>query len=299
MPGDPSREGARRRAFLIALLFAPATLVAAAPHISFSRVVSPPYGFAPGQSIAVIYAIGDNANVSLFVDDFVDVVDRAGTLRIENAVENNRHSFEGADYRRLRRDHPADRYLGVSAFTCSGTEHRGTGSERDALGQRIQRQHVWLDATCEARIEVRDGRGQHLMTVSVRGEGTSPRVASLAPEDRDVAYAQAARYAAFNAAELMTPRLVRETIELDPSAPAFEEGMSMIDSDRLADARAIWEVELRRNRSSAALNYDLGVLCEAAGDVSATRKYLAAAVRLAPQDPRYRQEMKRAGAGRP
>ena len=73
----------------------------------------------------------------------------------------------------------------------------------------------------------------------------------------------------------------------------------MIDSNRLADARAIWEVALRRHRDSAALNYNLGALCEAAGDVKSARKCLEAAVRLAPNEPRYRQEMKRAGQRRP
>ncbi|HJT16146.1 MAG TPA: hypothetical protein VJ853_02095 [Thermoanaerobaculia bacterium] len=261
-------------------------------------MTSPPYGFAAGQRIAVVYAIGDNQNVAAFVDDFVDTVDRAGTLHIENDVENNQHPFD-ADFKKLRHRHPADRYVGVSAFTCSGSEHRAEGSEHDAYGNRIRRVHAWVDAVCDARLEVRDDRGQHLMTISVRGEGTSPRSTSLTSEDREVAFEQAARYAAFNAADMMTPRTVKETIELDASAPEFEEGMSMVESDRLADARAIWEIALRRHRDSAALYYDLGAICEAAGDGRAARKYFESAGRLAPNNALYRQEMKRAGERRP
>jgi len=158
---------------------------------------------------------------------------------------------------------------------------------------------MWVDAVCEARLEVRDNQGQHLMTISVHGQGTSPRSASLSTEERQVAFEQATRYAAFNAADMISPRTVRETIELDPSAPSFEEGMAMVDSDRLADARAIWEIALRRHRDSAALNYNLGAVCEAAGDLRAARKYFEAAVRLAPNETLYRQQMKRAGERRP
>src|SRR5262249_1027884 len=109
----------------------------------------------------------------------------------------------------------------------------------------------------------------------------------------------AARYAALNAAEMITPRVVKETIELEERAPSFEEGMAMIDANRLQDARAIWEVALQRNRNSAALNYNLAAVCEAAGDAASAKKYFQSAVRLAPNESRYRAEMRRAGSGRP
>jgi len=163
----------------------------------------------------------------------------------------------------------------------------------------VQKVHAWIDAACEARVDVRDDRGQHVLSMNVHGEGTSPRSTSLTDEDRQVAFDQAARYAALNAAEMITPRVVKETIELDESAPSFEEGMSMIDANRLQDARAIWEVALQRNRDSAALNFNLAALCEAAGDSASARKYFQAAVRLAPNDNRYRAEMRRAGSRRP
>jgi len=175
----------------------------------------------------------------------------------------------------------------------------GTGSERDAYGSRVQRLHIWLDAECAARLDIRNDRGRNLMTLNVRGEGTSPRSTALSAEERDVAFEQAARYTALNAAEMITPRIVRETIELDDSAAAFDEGMAMIQANRLADARAIWEVALRRNRGSAALNFNLGAVCEAAGDLPAARKFFQSAIRLAPLEPRYREEMKRVGERRP
>src|SRR5207244_8183543 len=110
---------------------------------------------------------------------------------------------------------------------------------------------------------------------------------------------QASRNTALNAAKTITPRSVSETIELDDSPAAFDEGMAIIQANRLADARAIWEVALRRNRGSAALNFNLGAVCEAAGDLPAARKFFQSAIRLAPLEPRYREEMKRVGERRP
>jgi Flp pilus assembly protein TadD len=94
-----------------------------------------------------------------------------------------------------------------------------------------------------------------------------------------------------SAAEAITPRVVRESIELDDTAPAFEEAHSMIVADRLADARAIWESSLRRHRDSAPLYFDLGAVCEALGDVTSARKYFEQAQQLAPGDARYRSEV--------
>ena len=65
--------------------------------------------------------------------------------------------------------------------------------------------HIWIDASCEARLDIRDDHGQHVMTINVRGEGTSPRASTLSNEEREVAFDQAARYAAFNAADMITP----------------------------------------------------------------------------------------------
>jgi tetratricopeptide (TPR) repeat protein len=138
---------------------------------------------------------------------------------------------------------------------------------------------------------VRNENGRRLFTFNVRGEGTSPRAISLSEEEADVAYEQAARYAALNAADMITPRLIRESIELDESAPAFDEGLAMIHSDRLEDARAIWEAALRQHRDSAPLHYNLGAVCEAIGDVAAARRYLQSAVKLSPRERRYRDEL--------
>ncbi len=94
-----------------------------------------------------------------------------------------------------------------------------------------------------------------------------------------------------NAAEAITPRLVKESIELDPGAPSFDEAYAMITADRLADARAIWEASARRHRDSAPLFFDLGAISEAMGDLTAARRYFELALQRSPQDVRYKTEL--------
>ena len=276
------------------VLVAAAVLLGAASafaaRVSFVRVVPATYDLAPAERLAFIYAIGDSEHISDFVIDFIDAADRAGAYRVDNAVENNHHlvADEGALHL-LRREHPADAYLGITAFSCQPTDRSAEGSARDTAGERVKRVNRWVDVVCEGRLHVMDANGRKLFSYTVRGEGTSPRAAVLTHDEREVAYAQAAHYAAVTALEAITPRKVRESIELDETAPAFDEAYAMITSERLADARAIWEAALHHHRDSAALRFNLGAVCEAAGDAKAARDYYQSAVRLS-SDRRYARE---------
>ena len=281
-----------KRVFLAAaILLSAGKVLAASPRITFVRTLPATYSLAPAERLVVIYAIGDTEQVNAFVADFVDAVGRAGTYHIEDQAENNHHLLiDDAAIQRLRREHPADAYIGVTAFTCSGTDHSAEGSERDSTGERVKRLHHWIDAACQGRVHVMDGNGRRIVSYTARGDGTSPRSTSLSDDERAVAYQQAAHQAAFSAAEAITPRKVRETIELDETAPSFDEGYAMVNSERLRDARAIWEGALQRHRGSAALRFDLGAVCEAEGDLRAARDYFAGAVKLSAGDKRYARE---------
>jgi Flp pilus assembly protein TadD len=149
---------------------------------------------------------------------------------------------------------------------------------------------VWVDARCVARIDV-DVKG-HRSSYYVKGEGTSPRVEELTNEEREIASEQATRYAAFDAAERLKPRRVRESIPLDDAAPAFEAGMQLIELDRFADARAVWERALRQQPRSAPLRYNLGAVCEALGDPKAAELHYRTARDLAPEEKRYAIELR-------
>src|SRR6202030_1826069 len=118
----------------------------------------------------------------------------------------------------------ADVCLAIDPFTCEGKEGHAEGSEHDVDGGRVKRTHHWMDATCSAHIDVlRAADGSKTGSFTVRGQGTSPRSIALTDDERAVAFTQAAYYAAVVAAESITPRAIRESIELDPEAPAFDE----------------------------------------------------------------------------
>jgi len=251
------------------------------------------HDLAPAERLAVIYAIGDSIKIEAFLEHFVDLVSRAGLLRITNAVENNHHLIvDDVSMRAVRRQHPADVYLGINRFTCSGEERSAEGSEYLDSGERVKRMHHWIDAVCSARVDVVGADGKQLFSYTVRGEGTSPRSASLTEDERDVAYEQAARYAAVIAADEITPRSVREAIELDDTAPSFEEGFAMISSDRPEDARSIWQAAASRHSESASLYFNLAAVSEAIGDLPAARDYYEKATLLSPKERRYATELR-------
>lgn len=268
--------------FLLALFAVPV-------RVTFIRTVPATHDLK-AERVAVAYAIGDNEKVTSFVDYLVAYAGRGGTIRIENVVENNKHmgSFSEKALQSLRKNHPADAYIGVSLFTCAGAERRGEIGETNAGGERVRSKVQWLDAVCSAKLDIRNANGKPLASFMTHGEGTSPRVAVLGNDERDIAYEQAARFAAIAAAESFVPRMIRESIELDDRAPAFEDAVVLVKGDRLEDARALWETALTRHRTSASLHYNLGAVAEAAGDIEAADRYFRSAAQLAPADSRFR-----------
>jgi tetratricopeptide (TPR) repeat protein len=274
------------------LLVYSGSALAVPPRIAFARRLPAVHDLGKAERLAVIYAIGDSNKIDTFLDRFVDLVTRSG-LRIENDVENNHHlRIDEDSFRIIRRSHPADAYLGVKRFTCSGIEKSAEGSEHLESGERVKRLHHWIDAVCSARIDVLDIEGKKMFSYSVHGDGTSPRMTELTEDDRDVAYEQAARFAAVIAADEIMPRTLRESIELDDKAPSFEDGFAMISSERLVDARAIWQSAAARHQDSAALFFNLAAVSEAIGDVEAAHRYYERAVRLAPKERRYAIELR-------
>lgn len=275
-----------------ALLAWPAA--AAPPRISFVRTVAPPHDLGGARVAGVVYAVSDTDAIDGFLEAFAAHANRGGILEVFVAADR-RHLFgetiAGPALESLRREHPADVYLGVRQFTCVSTPESGEGSARASDGTRAARRDVWTATTCRARIDVIDAAtGKRRLTFTASGEGKSSRVREITGEERAAALAQAARYAAINAAEGITPRRVRETVELDPSAPALEETIPLLEAERYAEARDAWKAALARGRASPSLHYNLGVISEALGDVAAAQRHFREALRLAPGEPRYRVE---------
>ncbi|HEX7190925.1 MAG TPA: hypothetical protein VF381_05060, partial [Thermoanaerobaculia bacterium] len=249
-----------------------------------------------GDDIVIIYAIGD-APKDTFVDTFLDRTNRSEELRIAaelDHIKTLRGEWPDAiTIQRLRREHPADVFLGVNHFTCSSTERGAQGSEHTSGGERVKRHHVWADAVCRARLDVIDpATARRLFSFEVRGEGTSPRVTELTEEERSIAVEQAAHFAGVQAAEMVTPRRIKESIELDARAPEVERAMLLIDAGRLAAARNVWQRQLERSPDSAPLHFNVAAVSEALGETSVAREHYGAAVRLAPKERWYQLELK-------
>jgi hypothetical protein len=282
--GKPMRP--RGLALLLVLTVSP-LLGASSPRVTFERLLPAPHDLGAAEEVALVLTIGDTPKVASFVDHFLHQIDRSGTLRIRDVRARGLAFNANA----LRRGEPADVYLAVRSFTCANELHGGEEGAHDVDGKRIRLRQVWAEATCTARMEILSASGQR-SSYAIKGEGASAHVADITDEERDEALEHAARYAAVRAAEQITPRRVRESIILDETAPAFEEGMAMIDANRLADARQIWETAFRSNPRSAALHYNLAAVSEALGDRKAAEQHYNTARSIAPKEARYSSELK-------
>jgi hypothetical protein len=265
-------------------------------RLDFMRRIPARYDLTHANEIVIIYGIGDNDSIETFVAEFADHANRSGPIHLTDVTAHGAHFIgQKPDERtiaRLKRQNHADAYLGVNRFTCETVIRSGEGSTTDYEGSRVRRRHEFVDARCRAQVEVFDGTtGARTLTFDIAGEGTSPRVPKVGEEEAMIARESAARYAGIAAADAITPREVRETIELDASAPLFDRGMAQIDAGRLHAARTLWESLLPQYPASAPLLYDIAAVAEAEGDTGAACTYLERAMSAAPGDRKYRDAL--------
>jgi len=268
-----------RVSLAVVLCLAASPLALAAPRITFDRHIAAPHDLGDAEEVALVHAIGDSSKVEAFIARFVEQVNRSGRLRMRDARQESEKN-------RTR----ADALLSVKSFTCDQRTGGAEGNAYDVDGKRVKRRFVWVDSTCMARVDVAVGRQRS--SFYVKGDGTSPRVLDLTDEERNIALEQAARYAAVDAAERITPRRVRESILLDDTAPAFDEGFARVDVGEYADARKIWERALAGAPRSPALHFNLAAVCEALGDRKEAELHYVAARQLAPSEGRYVSELR-------
>ena len=286
----------RRLRYVCAFVVVLAATRADAARIVFDRIVPARVSLRGAQDLLVTYAIGDNEKIATFLDTLVEQANRSDTLRVVD-VTHIEHSTERSHrWRRVPRyveqRTPADAFLRVETFTCTTSQRSGQVGSYDYNGNRVHRTVRWIDAVCNAHVDIIAKRNnEKIAEVSVRGEGTSPRVDELTASETDTALDQAARFAAISAAEEITPRRVRETIALADNAPEFARGMAEVNADNFDEARRIWEDALKRHPASAELEFNLAAVCEAMQDLDAAEKHYAAAGRLAPGERRYRYEL--------
>jgi len=272
-------------ALFLAMFFSIAAF-GAQPRIVFVRIIPAPHDLGKTEQVAIIGAIGDTFGVESMVEHLVEQTNRSGTLRMQDA-RADRYTLLIDSLRKSG----SDAFIAVRAYTCATEERSGLGSVHDIDGKRVLRPEKWIEAKCTARVEVLTSDGTR-SNFAIKGEAASAHVATLSEEEREDALLHAARFAAINAAEKITPRRTRETVLLDDTAPAFEEGFAMIESGRPEEARAIWEQEMRRQPRAAALRFNLAAVCEALGDRKAAEQHYVAAGQLAPQETRYTHELR-------
>lgn len=274
---------------LLLLLAAPFA-TAASPRLAFTRTI--PARHTLGERALIVYAIGDNSGLETFVETLVEHGSRDELPQLESLTERRQYflhdPIDEKTLHTLQHRHPADAYLGVRTFHCSAVPKRGAGSAVDADGKHVDVTVEWVEARCSGTLDAASGvDGKHLFTLHVQGSASSAHVTELTNDEAQSAMQLAAHYAAIHAAEEFTPRIVRETVELDEEAPSFDEVMPMIDAGRLDDARAIWEAAVGQHHKSAPLQFDLAAVCEALGDTDAARRHYQAAISLAPHEKRY------------
>ena len=271
---------------LLQVAIAP-VLLGATPRISFERVIPAPHDLGRIEEVAIVGAIGDDPRIEQFLAIWMEQTNRSRTLRMRDI------RFTTG---------PADAHVDVKTFRCSTTQREGEVSTRDADGKRVRRRGFAVDAVCTAKIAVLSRTLQPLFAFEVKGEGSSPRALTVTDEERVEALEDAARHAALAAAERITPRRVRETVTLDETAPFLEEATSLLDGGRLREVRTLWEAEAKKHPKSAAVQFNLGAVCEALGDRKAAEKHYTAARDLAPHERRYKTELRLfmlRGSGRP
>ena len=271
-------------ALLLSLLVSTVAL-AGPPRVIFERIIPAPFDLGDAEQVALISAIGDGIHVEFLAEHLVEQINRSGTLRMHDA-RSFHHPFI---LEVLKKKEPADAFMVVRAFTCASTDRGGEGSEKDPDGKRVRRQELWVEAKCNGRVELMTASGERL-SFPIKGEGASSHVREIGDEEREDALMHAARFAAIDTAEKIAPRRVRESIPLDETAPAFDEAFSMIEAGRLADARAVWVRELRKQPRLAPLHFNLAAVCEALGDRTAAEQHYAAARQIAPDEKRYLNE---------
>jgi hypothetical protein len=266
-------------AVLVALvsgaLLAPA--VQAASRLVFERVLPASRDLGGARDVAIVRAASNEPLIETFLDEFVRHVNRSGAMQLRDMRTGTG---------------PAEAHLDVKTFQCQTSVRETEAAVHDPDGKRLKQRAFQIDALCGARIDVLSRTLDPVSTFFAKGEGTSARVEAVTDEERENALQAAARHAAVDAAERITPRRVRESIALDETAPAFAEGMAMIEAGRLGDARAIWQKAMQTQPRSAALRFNLAAVAEAMGDRRAAELQYNAAKQLAPSEPRYSSELK-------
>ena len=267
-------------------------------RLTFWRRLPAAHDMGDVSRIAVVYALGDSEQLRTFVDVFVEQSRRSAVFdEVQDLSLTEQHLYgpktAGSVFRNLRREYPADIYLGFNLFTCAQSDKSGAGIERDADGVKTPVIRQWVETRCAVRVDVIDGRsGKRSDSFHIFGDGSSPPSETISGESHVRSARNAARHTALSAAESIAPGKVRETIDLDETAPDFDGAALLISAGELKGARRLLESQIASHSDSAALAFDLGALSEALDDLPSARRYYDTAERLAPSNAQFRSQIR-------
>lgn len=153
---------------------------------------------------------------------------------------------------------------------------------------------LWAEGYCDATVDLFDAReGNMAAHLEVQGLADSPKHSWWDNMWRYTTTMEAKQQAALRAVRRFLPRRVTTAVALERRAPSFADGLAKVKAGQLSEARVIWEAALKTNPDSAALHYNIAVVCEALGDNVAAVSHLKRALALAPSKANYLRALAR------
>jgi hypothetical protein len=175
----------------------------------------------------------------------------------------------------LRNQFPADAYAEVTNCECVNASE-GSRETKD----------LKYKPACRGTVHLVNGRDGSEIASFVTNATITTQIFTF--EDLDTAETNSLWAAGEEAARMISPSTTQISIDLENNVPGEKDALNAVKQKNYQAARAIWESALAANSASAALNFNLGAVSEASGDLEAARKYYREAVRLAPTESKYK-----------
>lgn len=273
-----------------------ALLSACGPGVTLTRTVPAPYNLGPVKKVAIVDVRGSSDHEQeRFLTEILYESSRRGFYQV---VDARPYGVRIADLRepsrsteKLRRDVNADVYLEARLYGCRSRLNSEVVKEKDKEGNKVSRTKYWYRAECGASLTLVDAKGRDVASFEVEGDESSYKSDEPESYKEEITLNEAIDEAGQHAVSQFTPRTVTEDIRLEKDAPLAKEGIQEIEAGRYTQARVLWEGALKTSAGSAALQYNLGAVCEALGDTRAARRYYEEAIQLASGNEKYREAL--------
>jgi hypothetical protein len=291
-------------------------LTACAPTITFTRRAPAQRSLGPARRLVLVEA--DSEIRDLVVPRLIDEVHADGAFEIADAsslgvrLSDLGEGVVSADADCFRVDWPADVYVGVKIVSLPSKDF--------PYYFRHESEGVTEDIICELELTMADARtGRPVASIATKGKAESVTTFSLEREDRpenrpisalpvsevlaerselqnhasgtNLAIGSAIDHAIGAAMKQFTPQRIMKKMPLEKDAPDAKEATALIGSGDLGGARRLWKETQKRFSNDPRLDYNLGALSEALGNLKAAAVYYREATRLAPGKAKYRRAL--------